>query len=214
MLHETLPLTHTQLLFVAGGAAAVVLILVLRFLLGGERSVEQIRADGGLVAEDDGSLRMPQPNLKTTRFGWFSKVWRIHRHYKKRKKLANKGYVEWYLIDGVWPEPKFIQPEDKGGGLYEYETDGNTYLFPARAMMPNERQGIRTVVHKKGEADPVNLRDPSTNAIPADVLDEYLQLRPTSSPPSWLSQFDVSAEDMVKYAIAAVIAIAVLQGVL
>ena len=171
-------------------------------------SDEEQTDSGGDVVE------LPPPDLKKTRFGKFGEMWALRRHIKKRQKLIKKGYVQWYLIDDTFPEPKFVKPEPQGGTMRELKHDGDRYLFPREAMLPSERQGMWTVVHKLGEADPINMRDPARNAIPSDALQEYITMRPSASPPSFFDKLDMDIEDAMKYVVFAFIAIAILNSVL
>lgn len=172
---------------------------------------------GGLPELDDNPdevdaeiINLEPLNVKES---WFPaiKYWRRHR---KRKKYASKGYFQWYLLDGTMPEPKFVKPKHYGGGIPELKHNGTRYLFPPNAALPSEREGIRTIFHKKGEADPVNVRDPSKNAIGSDELNEFLQKRVTASAPSWFDKFDLDPEDLVKYSIGILILVVTLQGLL
>ncbi len=187
--------------------------------------VEVGPADGD--DEDDGSLptissgqapsgepgdvvELPPPNISDSKLS----IWSIWRHRKKTRKSAKKGYVQWILIDSTYPTPKMVKPEPGGGGIPEIKHDGERYLFPRDAMLPSKETGMWTVVHKKGEAEPLNLRDPSRNAIKADELQEYLDLRVSSSPPSWFDNLDLDAADVMKWMMIALVGFAVLQNFL
>jgi len=145
--------------------------------------------------------------------GWFT-TWNLLKHHRKRKNLSKRGYVRWYLIDGYWPEPKYVKPRLDGHGMPIIDHDDTQYLFPRNAMLASEREGMWTVIHKRGEADPINLREPSKNAIPADALDEFMTMNVMTDPPSFWSKFDVDAQDMVMYAIAGIIVFALINQVL
>jgi len=99
-------------------------------------------------------------------------------------------------------------------GIPEYEHDDEVYLFPDRGRLASRSSGMWTVIHKEGESEPLCLRDPTEDAIKADELKEYLNKRVTTDPPSWWDNFDLDSEDIIKYAIAAIIVVAVLQQVL
>jgi hypothetical protein len=155
---------------------------------------------------------LSQPDLQNARFGTFSEIWRLWRHHRKRRRLASEGYVQWYLIDDTFPTPRFVQPELKGGGIAELEHDGVTYLFPRRAMVASEQQGLWTVIHKRGEAEPINLREPSRDAIKADEVKEFLEMRVTSSPPSWLDGMDLDASQLLKLGLGLIVVYAVVKS--
>lgn len=152
------------------------------------------------------------PHLKRTAFEKYLGLLATYRHQRKRRKLAGKGYVQWYLVDSGWPRPKYIKPEDEGGGEFEYEYGGETYLFPSEAMVPDRDAGLWTVVHQRGNAKPINVAKPDEFAISAKQLNDYVTSRVTIEPPSWFSNLD--AEDLIKYGIGAFIAFILLQGLL
>lgn len=164
--------------------------------------------------EQDGPVDLPPPDLKKGRLGIFSEIRAVRRHIKKRRKMIRKGYVEWYLVDSSFPRPKYVKPEADGGGIPEYKHNGVRYLFPREAMVANEQNGGWTVVHKKGDAEPINLREPSEHAIPPDILEEYSQLIVTDSPPSLLDRFDLDARDAFLYLIVGIVGFAFIQGMM
>lgn len=134
---------------------------------------------------------------------------RTRKHLRKQEKMASEGYIRWHLVGDSFNQPKYVKPERKGGGIPEKEVDGETYLFPKSAMVPADN-GMWTIIHREGEADPVNLRDPVKTAIDADRLKEYLDLRVSSSSPSWFDS--IGSYDIIKVAIAGVIVFAVIQN--
>lgn len=157
---------------------------------------------------DPDEVTLEKPNLKTAKWGTVGELVLTWRYLKKRRKLAGKGYVQWLLIGDTYPTPKFVKPEEKGGGMLEYKHDGKRYLFPKDAMVPSDEQGLWTIVHQQGDANPLNLKDPLVPAIKADSLEEYLTMRLSSSPPSFLDKFDLDAQDAMTYAIAGTVLIA------
>jgi len=163
---------------------------------------------------EDGVLELPRPTVSNSSFGILGQLWKMRQHYRKEEKLLSRGYVKWFVIDDTWPEPKYVKPEAYGDGVWKVEHDGDPYLFPKGALIPDSRQGIRTVIHKRGEADPINLREPSDVSIPTDVLDEYLTMAVTSSPPSFWDKLGWDTQDLVRLSVGAAIAFAVVWGVL
>lgn len=153
------------------------------------------------------------PDFQNTKWP-FQGLYRAWRYKRKRRKLTSEGYVQWYLLDDTYPTPKYIKPKSKGGGIPEYEYDGSTYLFPKAAMLPSDEQGMWTCAHRLGEADPVNLRDPDADAIPADSLKEYLEMRVSTSPPGLFDKFDLDADTMMKILVFGIIGWALFQEVL
>lgn len=164
--------------------------------------------------EDGELVSLSPPDLRGHRFGNVGQVLSVWRYLRKRRKLLNKGYVQWYLLDDSFPEPKFVKPKGEGGGIPELTHDGTHYLFPRDVMLPDERQGLWTVVHRKGEADPVNLRSPNDLSVPTKTLTEYLQQRVSASPPGWLDSLGLSPNEMIQYAIALVIVLSLVGGFL
>lgn len=161
----------------------------------------------------EGPIQIDQPEYNS-RLGAIGNAWRQYRHNKKRKKVASKGYIQWYLIDDSWPKPKYVKPERKGGGIREYEHDGEIYLFPREAFLSDRRTGTWTVVHRKGELDPVALQEPGKNALDADAAKKWAELTVTSDPPGWLDSLDVDSKDLMTYLIFGIIALAVGQQML
>lgn len=178
--------------------------------------VHEVELDANRIQDHEiegGELvRLDPPDIRGARFGMIGEVLSVWRYVTKRRKLLNKGYVQWYLLDDSFPTPRFVKPSGEGGGVPELKYDGTHYWFPKDVMLPDERQGLWTVMHRKGEADPIHLREPNELAVPTKVLTEYLQQRVSSSPPSWLSSLGLSPNEMIQYAIAGVIILALVGG--
>lgn len=175
--------------------------------------------DGGVTADaaienDRATVDLPPPTLRNARFGWFSEMRRLHKHHKKRRKLADEGYVQWFLVGDRWPTPRFIKPERNDNGIPQYEYKGKTYLFPESALIPSEQQGLWTAIHKQGDAKPIKPQEPSEVPIPADVLTEYLKLSVTSTAPGFLDGLDLEPADIIKWGMAALVGYVILQSVL
>lgn len=155
-------------------------------------------------------VELDPPRMDTG--GKLRQMWRTRRYLKKREKLIGDGYVQWFLIEDTFPRPKFVKPSRYGAGIAELEHDGERYLFPDQAMLPSD-DGMWTVVHRKGEADPMNIKEPSELAIPSDRLEEYLNLRVQTTPPSWLDAMDLNASTIITLGVAAIIGFAILNNV-
>jgi len=156
-------------------------------------------------------IELPPPRLKQSNFGLLGEFYQFRKHRKKEKKLAKKGYIKWYLIDGTWSWPKYIKPERNGGGIPEYRHDEKRYLFPERARVPDASAGMHMVVHKAGDATPINLTDLSEFAVDPDALDNYIGRKVTSDPPSFWSKFDFEAESIIYFGIGLIIVFAVVS---
>lgn len=120
----------------------------------------------------------------------FGELWAARRRRKKRRKLSKKGYIQWHLVDGTYPNPNFIKPKRTGAGVPEYKHNGETYIFPDKAALPSEHSGMRVFVHRAGEMDPINLRDPVDHAIAPDQFQEYADMSLQTSSPGILSDID------------------------
>jgi hypothetical protein len=137
------------------------------------------------------------------------------RERKKRKALG-RGVVRWHVIGSAFEKPRYIKPERKeGGNVPEVELDGETYIFPEEATVPSEEEGVPTIVHRKGEAEPLELRDPWDDSVDARTLAEYLTLRVTSRKPSsglldGLGLGDMDSMDMFRYGILGIVGLAIL----
>jgi hypothetical protein len=79
-------------------------------------------------------------------------------------------------------------------------------------MVPSEDGGW-VCMHREGEADPINIGDPARLSIPSDELKEYLDLRVSSSAPGLLDGLGLDTGDLIKIAIAGLIAFAAFQQV-
>lgn len=211
------------------GASGVVVLSALFLLLERARNNDpdngtepsEVIPDGGDVEQrfknEDGEAELvsfDEPDMETARWGLPQKLWRMRRKMKKRRRFANNGYVQWYLIDDTFPSPKFVKPRTDGSGVPYVKHDGGRYLMPKEAMVASEEQGIWTIAHKANEADPINLRDPSENAIPADTLDEVATLMVTASAPGLLDKFDIDAQTAFQWLILGFIGFVILQSVL
>lgn len=154
---------------------------------------------------DDGPIELDRPSINSS-----TTISAIKEKHKK-ERLAGKGYVKWYLVNESFPEPKFIKPEPGKGGIPQYEYEGETYLFPRANRLPSNAEGIWTYIHRKGEAEPMPLRDTNELAIPADVLSEYLTMSVSTGKPKFgFGLGDMGSMDYLRYGILGLIAIFIL----
>lgn len=178
------------------------------------------RLDDGLVSNIDQAISnneevtLEPPDLTSSRFGLLGDLYNIRRFLKKRKKLLGNGYVEWYLINDTIPKPKYIKPTFEGAGIREYKHDGNRYLFPKDQLIPNSQNGMWTAFHQVGDADPLNMTDPKEHSLPADVVEEWSNMRVSSSPPGLLDRLDLTPRQIMQYGIILIIGYAILRGFL
>jgi len=71
-----------------------------------------------------------------------------------------------------------------------------------------------TVIHRAGEADPINLAEPDPHALPADAVEEWLSMRVSTAPPGLLSKLDLTPQKIIAYGVAITIGYSILSGVL
>lgn len=139
--------------------------------------------------------------------------WKRRNRKRKEKKALSAGYVRWYLITDSISTPRYIKPErEEGGSVPEFEYNDETYLFPENAMVPDEEDGVWTVMHREGQAEPINLREGNGDALDANALSEYLTMRVTSQDPSGLSLpglGNLSTQQIMQYGLLVIIVIAV-----
>lgn len=171
--------------------------------------------DGADPAGDVADLR--PPDLKSARFGSIGKFLRYRRYRKKLRKKAQQGYVQWILLDGSHPKPKFVKPEHEGAGIPELEHDGGRFLFPREAMVPDARTGMWTIYHHADDSTPINARDPSQFAIDPGRLQEYAEMKYETTPPGFLEGLSLPFDDpqtAFAYLVMAIIAFSLIWSVL
>jgi hypothetical protein len=156
------------------------------------------------------------PEIRTGRLGVLSEWWSLRKQRRKRRKAANSGTVEWYLVDGAWPEPEYVEPKANGTGVPTVERDGRTYAFPKTARLPSERSGMYVMIHERGASEPINLRDPARDSLDADVVDSWLTMSVTSSSPGLFDglNLDLDPQTILAGGILLIILWAVAQNVL
>lgn len=157
-------------------------------------------------------MTAPEIRRTSSRLGLLGDLWRMKRIRDKRKKYLGDGYVIWYLVGDTFPRPRFVKPTLEKGGIPEYELDGERYLFPRSAALPTEMEGFWAYIHQRGDADPVNLKEPKAHTLPADAVEEWTTMRPASSPPGWLSSFGFEPSTMMKVGLVVIIAYAAIRS--
>lgn len=156
---------------------------------------------------DDAALRAPE--MSSSGMGLIG-TW---RHHAKAKRLARKGYVRWYKIGASMATPKWVKPESDGAGVLEYYDSGDdvTYLFPNDAMVNDAGTGAYVAIHREGEAEPINLRDPAMPPIPADRLEEIINLEAESDAPGFFDRLDIDPQMIMWLGIGAMLLVAAAQ---
>lgn len=167
--------------------------------------------DTELNGDDEAGQQIEPLDIKDSKLD-FLREW---RQTAKRKKLARRGYVQWYLIEGgVWPSPRFIKPKPHGNGMPEYEHGDKIYFFPPGSAVPSSKHGIRTVVHHVDDAKPINLEEPGKPAIDPSAVKHYLTMGTVTGPPGWLSGLNWDRETMLRGLLSLIIGGTILYGVL
>ena len=122
------------------------------------------------------------------------------RHVAKSKRMAKKGYVKWYKLDSTLSRPTWVKPKQSGSGVPKARSNGKPYYFPKKAMVADSTTGAWVALHREGEADPINLRDPAYPGLEADVVDRVINLEAEDKPPGMLDNlFGGMSQQMLLY---------------
>lgn len=168
-------------------------------------STDEVETNGDIDPELVEAL-----DIKTSYFGWLQE-WRTH---KAKRRKARKGYIQWYLIDGAWPEPRFVKPKQHAHGMPEYEHKGKTYFFPPGAAVPSAKEGMRTVIHHVDDAKPVNVTEPGKPAIDPASVKKYISMGAVTGPPGWLANLNWDTQTMMRVMLMVIIGGTLIWGVL
>lgn len=177
---------------VLGGTVAAVYGYFRRQKLELDAEVEDAVADDHEVvdSEDPGDLVELEPINVSSSLTGLVRTW---RRRAKEQRLAEKGYVKWLRLDSRLEPAKWVKPDYRGTGAGEYHgEDGVTYLFEKDAMVPDSQTGAWVALHRVGEADPINLRDAAFPALPADRVEEILNLLAEAEKPGFFDNLDIS----------------------
>lgn len=119
------------------------------------------------------------PDVSTGLWGLFS-LW---RHLARQKRMAKKGYVKWYRLDSTLDRPTWVKPTQEGAGVPKVTVSGQPYYFPKDSMVSDSRTGAYVAMHREGEANPINLRDPAYPGIETDLIERLINLEAEDKPP-------------------------------
>lgn len=111
---------------------------------------------------------------------------RVARHLQRGKRLGKKGYVKWYRLDSTLRRPTWVKPETDGSGVPKVTVDGQPYYFPKDAMVADSLTGAWVAVHRVGDGDPINLREPAYPALETDLVERTINLEAENEPPGFL----------------------------
>lgn len=145
------------------------------------------------VSDDARRVTFEPPEISGSVLDYF----RVMRHLQRGNRLAKKGYVRWHRLDSTLGAPEWVKPEQDGTGTPKYTIGGQPYYFPKDAMVTDQRTGAWVAVHREGEADPINLRDPAYPGIETDLIERIINLEAENKPPGFLDQFDMSQQAML-----------------
>jgi hypothetical protein len=113
------------------------------------------------------------------------------RHYQRARKLSKKGYVKWYRVGSTMSRPTWVKPEMEGQGLPKYDAGNGPYYFPKESMVSDELTGAWVAMHREGEADPINLREPAYPGIETDLVERTINLEAEDKPPGLLDKLSM-----------------------
>lgn len=154
------------------------------------------------------------PQIAGSRFGPLGDFIHYYLHVRAARKKAKQGYVEWYLVDGTWPDPTYVKPKSRGAGVLEVDHGGDPYFFDRSAMLPNPRTGAWAVVHKADDATPLNLRDPDEHALDPGVLQHWRDMNYQIEPPGFLDNLDIDGQTLWYAGIGLAVLVSVLYQVM
>jgi hypothetical protein len=176
-----------------------------RVVAGAAKDVRELekKAQENLTDESAGyGVTMPTPDVGRTPID----IFRAWRHLAVEARMAKRGYVKWFRVGARLYAPKWVKPEHKDSGQMEYEHDGTTYIFPEDAMVTDGRTSAYVAVHKEGEAEPIDLRDPGWATLDTSAVDKLVQMKINDDPPGALSGLPLSKQQLyyVGMAVAAI----------
>lgn len=126
-------------------------------------------------------------------------ILRLWLHNALEGRMAKRGYVKWFRVGARLHRPKWVKPEKKGAGEYEYydSSTDTTYLFPEDALVADGATSAYVAVHRVGESEPIDLRDPGWPALDGDVLQRFIDMAVARDPPNRLSKLPISRQQAV-----------------
>lgn len=148
-----------------------------------EERVDQI------IDNADNEIEFEPPDISRSPMDYF----RVMRHYQRQSKLAKKGYVKWYRLGSTLSRPTWVKPELEGAGKPKITIDDQPYYFPKEAMVSDTLTGAWVALHRKGEADPLNLRDPAYPGIETDLLERTINMEAENKPPGLLDKLSLGS---------------------
>lgn len=171
--------------------------------------------DDGEEARFEGYVELKPPS---TNDRFLSNVLSAYRHHVRQKKLARRGYVRWIRVEnGVWTSPAYVKPESwVGSPVPIYRHNGGKFYFPREAGVVDEQTGIRTYVHRSGEAEPINLDESEAEVLDSKDLRQAEEMEVSTAPPSVWDRLDLdlNPQTLLAAGIGLTMILAVLGGFL
>lgn len=199
-------------------------VAVLATIIGGGTVAMYYRRVALRVAEDVAELEeQAQENLDEEATGYgvnldppdvgrsILDVFKVWRHLSVQAKLAKRGYLKWYRVGARFHRPRWIKPEHKDSGQREYYSrkDGTTYIFPEEALVTDGRTSAYVAIHKVGEAEPIDLRDPGWPTLNGSALQRLAEMTIARDPPGRFGLGGLLSDPRMRYVGLAVVALGI-----
>jgi hypothetical protein len=181
------------LALVLGGAVTALYYKRVALALDEEVKELEEQALDALDDETEGyGVQMEPPDVGRSILDIF-KVW---LHVRKQARMAKRGYFKWYRVSSRMERPTWVKPEHKGAGEYEYyhKGDDQTYVFPEEGLVTDGVTGAYVAIHKIGEAEPIDLRDPGWASMDADRLQTLVDMEIARDPPGGWSGLPIGGQ--------------------
>lgn len=144
-----------------------------------------------IIDQSDDEIEFEPPDIRRSFMDYF----RVMRHYQRQSRLAKKGYVKWFRLGSTLSRPVWVKPELEGSGQPKVTIDDQPYYFPKEAMVSDTLTGAWVALHREGEADPVNLRDPAYPGIETDLLERTINMEAENKPPGFFDKLALGGMD-------------------
>lgn len=195
-------LSTVELAAASGGFLLVLVVGLLANRRWSRRRKEvEVAIDEYLEEHDDEPVSFKAPEIKASVLD----VLRVTWHLQRARRLAKKGYVRWEVVGASVSHPKWVKPKRSGSGAPKVTVGGQPYYFPKEAMVTDELTGAWRAMHREGEADPINLRDPAYPGIDVDLMERIINLEAEDKPPGWLDGLGNWDQQTLMYAMIAVL---------
>lgn len=195
MAYETTTVLGTALVTLlvgAGGTAAY-----FRKVRGLNKELRLLEGESISNSDSDRAgygVDLPQPNVGRSPIDVVKLWW----HLRKEAKMAKSGYIKWYRVGSRLHSPTWVMPERKGAGEMEYyhKGDDETYLFPEESLVTDGVTSAYVAIHKIGEAEPIDIRNPGWATMDADRLQTLVDMVISRDPPGGFSNLPLSSAQL------------------